>query len=78
MEGMKIMDFICGALLIVAGLYLGFWGVFGIDVLEILFGGHESIFLRIVFALFGLAALYDAIGWKTIQRRWCAGLPQHG
>jgi hypothetical protein len=78
MEGIKIVDLICGALLIVAGLYLGFWGVFGIDAFGALFGGHESIILRILFVLFGLAALYDAIGWKAIQRRWCAGLPQHG
>jgi hypothetical protein len=76
MEGIRVLDFICGALLIVAGLYLGFWGLFGIDVLGSLFGGHESVILRIVFGLFGLAALYDAIGWKAIQKRWCAHMPQ--
>jgi uncharacterized membrane protein YuzA (DUF378 family) len=75
MEGIKVVDLICGVLLIVAGLYLGFWGLFNIDPLGALFGGHESVILRIIFVLFGLAALYDAIGWKAIQRRWCADMP---
>jgi uncharacterized membrane protein YuzA (DUF378 family) len=77
MEGMKVVDIIADILLIIGGLYLGFWGLFNIDVGAALFGGQASVILRIIFILFGLAGLYEVFGWNAIHRRWCVHLPQH-
>ena len=76
MEGMKILDIVCAVLLIFAGIMLGLWGVFQMDLVTELFGGHSATISRVFYVLVGLAALYEAIGLKGIQRRWCAHVPQ--
>jgi uncharacterized membrane protein YuzA (DUF378 family) len=77
MSGMKVVDIIADILLIIGALYLGFWGLFNIDIGGALFGGHASVILRLIFILFGLAGAYEVVGWNAIHRRWCMHLPQH-
>lgn len=76
MEGIKILDMVCGVLLIFAGIMLGLWGVFQLDLMTELFGGHSATSSRIFYILVGVAALYEAIGFKGMQRRWCPHVPQ--
>ena len=76
MEGIKILDMVCGVLLIFAGIMLGLWGVFQLDLMTELFGGHSTTIGRIFYILVGVAALYEAIGFKGMQRRWCPQVPQ--
>jgi hypothetical protein len=64
----KQLDILAAVLLIVGGLNWGLFGLFGIDLVAALFGG--SVLATIVYALVGLAAVYQAIGVKAIQRRW--------
>jgi hypothetical protein len=76
MEGIKILDMVCGVLLIFVGIMLGLWGVFQLDLMTELFGGHSATLSRIFYILVGVAALYEAIGFKGMQRRWCPHVPQ--
>jgi uncharacterized membrane protein YuzA (DUF378 family) len=76
MEGIKILDIVCSLLLIITGLILGFWGIFQIDLVKLLFGGHSATMSRIFYTLVGVAALYEAIGFRGMQRRWCPHVPQ--
>lgn len=66
---MKITDVIAAILVIVGGLNWGLVGLFSFDLVATIFG-DMSIVSRIVYVLVGVAALYQAILWKAIQRRW--------
>jgi uncharacterized membrane protein YuzA (DUF378 family) len=48
-------------------------GAFHLDLVAALFGmnfGETSALSRVVYILVGLAGLYQALAWKSIQRRW--------
>jgi len=68
-EHMKTLDVIAAILLVVGGLNWGLVGVFHFDLVATIFG-DMSIISRIVYILVGVAAIYQAILWKAIQRRW--------
>ena len=69
---MKTIDVIIAVLLVVGGLNWGLWGLFQFDLVASLFGGNSAALSRIVYSLVGIAAVYQAFGWKSIQRRWAA------
>lgn len=66
---MKTLDILVAVLLVVGGLNWGLVGVFGFDLVAALFG-EMSTLSRVVYALVGLAAVYQALSWKAIRSRW--------
>ena len=66
---MKYVDIVAAVLLIVGGLNWGLVGFFGFDLVAQIFGAM-SAFSRIVYGLVGLAAVYEAIMFRHIARRW--------
>jgi uncharacterized membrane protein YuzA (DUF378 family) len=69
---MRTLDVIIAVLLVVGGLNWGLWGIFQFDLVAALFGGNTAALSRIVYSLVGIAAAYQALGWKSVQRRWAA------
>lgn len=67
---MRTLDVICAVLVIIGGLNWGLIGFFNFDLVAAIFGGQEAGLSRLVYALVGLAALYQAVSVKAIQRRW--------
>ena len=66
---MKKLDVLCAVLLVVGGLNWGLVGAARFDLVATLFG-IDSALSRIVYALVGLAAVYQALQWRGIQHRW--------
>jgi len=66
---MKKLDVAAAALLVVGGLNWGLVGLFQLDLVATLFGSVPLISTA-VYALVGLAALYQVAGLPWIQRRW--------
>jgi len=66
---MKSIDVIVAILLVVGGLNWGLVGLFSFDLVATIFG-DMSVISRIVYILVGVSALYQAILWKGIQKRW--------
>ena len=72
---MKKIDVIAAVLLVVGGLNWALVGAARFDLVAAIFGmhfGETSAFSSVVYLLVGLSALYQAISWKAIQRRWSA------
>jgi uncharacterized membrane protein YuzA (DUF378 family) len=70
---MKPLDVVAAALVIVGALNWGLAGVFQFDLVAALFGmkfGETSAASSVIYGLVGLAGLYQALTWKSIQRRW--------
>ncbi|MFN0158162.1 MAG: DUF378 domain-containing protein [Bacteroidota bacterium] len=67
---MKTLDVIIAVLLVIGGLNWGLWGLFQFDLVAAIFGGNTTVLSRIVYSLVGIAAAYQALGWKSVQRRW--------
>jgi len=70
---MKKLDVIAAALVIIGALNWGLAGVFHLDLVATVFGmrfGETSGPSAVVYALVGLSGLYQALTWKSIQRRW--------
>jgi uncharacterized membrane protein YuzA (DUF378 family) len=68
---MKAFDVIAAVLLVVGGLNWGLVGAFGFDLVAATLG-HMSGLSKIVYVLVGLAAIYQGLSWKAINRRWVA------
>lgn len=68
---MKTLDVVAVVLLVVGGLNWGLVGVAQFDLVAALFGTMTGM-SRIVYALVGVAALYEAVQWRAMQRRWQA------
>lgn len=66
---MKSFDVVAAVLLVVGGVNWGLVGLFGFDLVATLFG-DASLLSRIVYSLVGVGAVYQALGWRAIQRRW--------
>ncbi len=66
---MKSMDVIVALLLVVGGLNWGLVGILKFDLVAGIFGAG-SLLATIVYSLVGISALYQAMQWKAIQRRW--------
>ena len=67
---MKSLDVLAAALLIIGGLNWGLVGLFQFDLVATIFGSQSAILSRIVYMLVGISAVYQALTWKTIQKRW--------
>ena len=70
---MKQLDVIAASLVIIGALNWGLAGAFHLDLVALLFGmkfGETSALSTVVYSLVGLAGLYQALTWKSIQRRW--------
>jgi uncharacterized membrane protein YuzA (DUF378 family) len=70
---MKKLDVIAAALVIIGALNWGLAGIFHLDLVAAVFGmkfGETSSLSTLVYSLVGMAGLYQALTWKTIQRRW--------
>ncbi len=70
---MKNLDVLAAGLVIVGALNWGLAGLFHVDLVAALFGmpfGETSPLSSVVYGLVGLAGLYQALTWKSIQRRW--------
>lgn len=68
---MKTLDVVAVVLLVVGGLNWGLVGAAQFDLVAALFGSMTAA-SRIVYALVGVAALYEAVQWRAMQRRWLA------
>jgi uncharacterized protein len=69
---MKNLEIVAAALVIIGALNWGLAGAFHLDLVALLFGmkfGETSALSTVVYSLVGLAGLYQAIMWKSIQRR---------
>jgi uncharacterized membrane protein YuzA (DUF378 family) len=70
---MRGIDVCVAVLLVIGGLNWGLVAFFGFDLVAYLFGSM-TFASRIVYGLVGICAVYQAIMWRSIQRRWeCAG-----
>jgi uncharacterized protein len=66
---MKAIDVVTAILLIVGGLNWGLFGAFHFDLVARLLGDFSAI-SRVVYVLVGLSAVYQAMFWKLIPKRW--------
>jgi uncharacterized membrane protein YuzA (DUF378 family) len=70
---MKTLDVIAAVLLVIGGLNWGLVAVAHFDLVATIFGmkfGETSTISSAVYLLVGLAALYQAVSFKSIQHRW--------
>ena len=70
---MKTLDVIAAVLLVVGGLNWGLVGIAHFDLVATIFGmkfGETSALSSAVYLLVSLSALYQALSFKAIQRRW--------
>ena len=65
----KSLDVTAYSLLLIGAINWGVVGFFGFDLVATLFGSM-SVVSRLVYALVGLAALYDLVSLPAILRRW--------
>jgi len=66
---MKTLDVLAAGVLVIGGLNWGLIGLLGIDVVAVSMG-ELSIFGRLAYVLVGLAGVYQALAWRSIQKRW--------
>ena len=66
---MKNLDVIVAILLVVGGLNWGLVAFANFDLVASIFGSG-ALLSRVVYGLVGISALYQAMQWKAIQRRW--------
>lgn len=66
---MKIIDVVAAVLLVIGGLNWGLVGIAKFDLVAALFGAIPFL-QNTVYILVGLAALYQAVGLRSIQHRW--------
>ena len=69
---MKSFDVIAALLLVIGGLNWGLVGFAGFDLVAAIFGNGATL-ARIVYIAVGIGAIYQAMQWKAIQRRWALG-----
>jgi len=67
---MKTLDVVIAALLIIGGLNWGLVGLFQFDLVAAIFGGQSAVLSRLIYTVVGFSAVYQAISWKSIQKRW--------
>ena len=67
---MKKLDVLAAILVVVGALNWGLVGTANFNLVASIFGA--TIISSIVYALVGLAGVYQAVQWKAIQNRWQA------
>lgn len=63
---MKILEMVVVILLIIGGLVWGLLGLFNFNLVEMIFG-QLPILVRVIYVLFGVAAVFQIFQWKAIQ-----------
>lgn len=66
---MRMIDIVAAILLVVGGMNWGLVGLADFDLVASLFGAG-SVLARAVYTLVGLAAAYQALSLRAIQKRW--------
>jgi len=66
---MKSLDVLAAVLLVVGGLNWGLYGLFELDLVAQTAGSSSSA-AQFAYVAVGLAALYQALSLRSIQRRW--------
>ena len=66
---MKTIDVFAAILLVIGGLNWGLVGFFGVDFVGTALGEMSGL-SRFTYTLVGLCAVYQALTWKEIQKRW--------
>lgn len=66
---MKLIDILAALLLVVGGLNWGLYGLFELDLVASAAGANSAP-SQFVYVAVGLAALYQVINLRSIQRRW--------
>ena len=71
---MKNFDVIVAVLLVVGGLNWGLVALANFDLVALLTRaggfGEKNMLGAVVYGLVGIAAIYQALLWRSIQRRW--------
>ena len=71
---MKPIDILTAVLLVIGGLNWGLIAFGNFDLVATITGagafGNKNVLGAVIYGLVGLAAVYQALGWKAIQRRW--------
>jgi hypothetical protein len=66
---LKGIDMLAAFILAAGGLCWGAVGLFAFNPVEAVFGAMSPIG-RLIYLLFGVAALYEILFYRVIQRRW--------
>ncbi len=66
---MKLFDVLAAILLVIGGLNWGLYGLFELDLVAATTGA-ATLLSQLVYAAVGLAALYQILSLRSIQRRW--------
>lgn len=66
---MKTLDVLAAALLVVGGLNWALYGLFQLDLVAASAGSGAAL-AQIAYGMIGLAALYQVLALRSIQRRW--------
>ena len=66
---MKFFDVLAAILLVIGGLNWGLYGLFNLDLVASTTGSATAL-SQFVYAAVGLAALYQIVSLRSIQRRW--------
>ena len=77
---MKPIDIVAAVLVVVGALNWGLVGIAQFDLVAALFGmsfGDTSALTGVIYALVGLAGLYQAMFWKRVQGRWMTPAAHH-
>jgi hypothetical protein len=72
---MKSLDVTIAILLVIGGLNWGLVGLMNFDLVASIFG-QMSFLSRIVYVVVGISAIYQAMQWRAIQRRWGLAVAQ--
>jgi uncharacterized protein len=77
---MKHIDIVAAVLVVIGALNWGLVGIARFDLVAALFGmsfGETSALTALVYALVGLAGVYQALFWKRVQSRWMSPAAHH-
>jgi uncharacterized membrane protein YuzA (DUF378 family) len=66
---MKTLDVIAAVILVLGGLGWGLVATAQIDIVGVILADLGG-FGRAAYAVVGLAAMYQALSWRAIQKRW--------
>jgi len=66
---MKTFDVLVAILLVIGGLNWGLVGLFSFDLVASILG-DMTLLSRLIYIVVGLSAVYQALQWKSIQKRW--------
>lgn len=66
---MKLIDILAAVLLVIGGLNWGLYGLLDLDLVAYT-AGAGSVSAQIVYTVVGVAALYQVLSLRSIQKRW--------